>query len=267
MTQDCAPSTSPEIESLPVLIELSADSSEWFKQLLAAVAARPGEIRVHFTGGSDAPPCELIALTNYLKEVPSEIRLVTVAMGSLPSFACVPWMVGEERWIARDALVWIPDLPEEFLRSGTRGKLGYFSRKRQRSEGAEQDRWVDGKSGEAESGASRRRRDFSTMRLEGDLQILADAVNEWFPSWEFRGKPLRFDDLVEWGVVDARWVVGKGRRQIRRVVVDSFGVRVEGEVAVAEGEKFERAESPEKGGVGGPAGSAPAGGGEAGSLE
>ena len=59
------------------------------------------------------------------------------------------------------------------------------------------------------------------LRRETDLRILADITNEWFPSWEFAGKSLRFHDLLEWGVVKPEWLIGSARSGVRRTTAAS----------------------------------------------
>jgi hypothetical protein len=45
-------------------------------------------------------------------------------------------------------------------------------------------------------------------RVKADLRTLCDAVNEWFPSWEFIGASLSVEDLLEWEVIRPEWVFG-----------------------------------------------------------
>ena len=166
-------------------------------------------------------PFDLICLRNCLLDVPESIRLVTVAMGSLPAFACVPWLVGEERHIAGEARVWIPDLPEPLLRHGTKARhtkpiqfAPTEAEAAQAAEEAEVDE-IFGVTTPADATRKTQRRS-AHLRRETDLRILADMTNEWFPSWEFAGKSLRFRDLLEWGVVKPEWVIGSTRSGVRR---------------------------------------------------
>lgn len=205
----------------PVIINFSDDSSEWYKQIATAIHAGPPEIRVQFYGGCEVAPFDLICLRNCLLDVPESIRLVTVAMGSLPAFACVPWLVGEERHIAGEARVWIPDLPEPLLRHGTKARhtkpiqfAPTEAEAAQTAEEAEVDE-IFGVTTPADATRKTQRRS-AHLRRETDLRILADMTNEWFPSWEFAGKSLRFRDLLEWGVVKPEWVIGSTRSGVRR---------------------------------------------------
>jgi hypothetical protein len=52
--------------------------------------------------------------------------------------------------------------------------------------------------------------------MEEDLCALANAMNEWFPSWEFKGSHLTFEDLVGWGVVKPEWGFGGRGARTRR---------------------------------------------------
>jgi hypothetical protein len=166
-------------------------------------------------------------------DIPTSIRLVTVAMGSLPAFACVAWLVGEERRIAREARLWIPDLPETLLKQGTKGRSLLPTPVAPRESDPEDEETADevpfGVPTPGEASQKIRRRS-GRLRRETDLRILADIVNEWFPSWEFAGKCLRFHDLLEWGVVLPGWVIGSGRAGVRRVFPEEV---TGGEVAAA----------------------------------
>ncbi len=217
----------------PVIINFSDDSSEWFKQIAAAVHARPSEIRVQFCGGREILPYNLICLRNCLMDIPTSIRLVTVAMGALPAFACVAWLVGEERRIAREARLWIPDLPKTLLKNGTKGRCleltPVLPRENESEDEAAADKVPFGVPSPGEA-SQKIRRASGQLRRETDFRILADMVNEWFPSWEFAGKGLCFDDLLEWGVVLPEWVVGAGRAGVRRVFPEQ-GNGGEGEIA------------------------------------
>ena len=222
----------------PVIINFSDDSSEWYKQIATAIHAAPPEIRVQFCGGSEVVAFDLICLRNCLLDIPTSIRLVTVAMGSLPAFACVPWLVGEERHIAREARVWIPELPEELLRHGTKGRRSKpvpMPPTESESEEEELDE-LFGITPTQEASAKTRRR-LANPRKETDMRILADMANEWFPSWEFAGQSLRFDDLLEWGVVKPEWAIGSSRATVRRTVPD----RADGVEATESAPRTERA--------------------------
>ena len=228
-------------ESLQLVINFGDDATQWFQNLSAAVSARPKEIEVQFVGGSIAPPYEIIALRNALLGIPRSIRLVTTTLVSLPPLTCAAWLVGDERRIARDAVIWIPELPEDILRNGLRRHYQASSEGSNTFAGAgeavraledapesendaeeAEDSVPFGRPGGhlgSEAGAGeegfggaapmrRSRSDLRRQRCELDLRALADVLNEWFPSWEFNGSCLTFDDLVVWDVVKPEWCFG-----------------------------------------------------------
>ena len=210
------PSPAPALTYYPVIINFGDDSTTWYQQVAAAIHAQPPEIRVQFVGGNVVAPYDIVSLRNCLLEVPSHIRLVTTAAASLPPFACAAWMTGDERRIAKDAVVWIPNLPEQLLRSGSKGPHGCLQ-KQQEDEDLQDDGFEDDDIpfGAPPVWESRNHRNESqnmgTARMEADIRILADIVNAWFPTWEYAGKFLRFDDLLEWGVVRPEWGFGGTR--------------------------------------------------------
>jgi len=207
------------VGSLQLVINFEDDATQWFQNLSAAVSAQPQEIEVQFVGGCVAPPYEIIALRNALLGIPRSIRLVTTALVSLPPMTCAAWLVGDERRIARDAVVWIPDLPDDILRHGLGRPHRVLSEgvvKKAAGEGAavcvdEEDLdHDDGDEVEAEDTVpfGRPRSRIGRQRCERDLRTLADACNEWFPSFEFRGTFLTYHDLVLWDVVKPEWCFG-----------------------------------------------------------
>ncbi len=205
----------------PVLVNFGDEPGDWFKQITMAIHAAPSEIRVQFVGGREVAPFDILSLRNCLMDIPESVRLVTIAATSLPAFTVAAWLVGEERRIARDAVVWIPDLPEALLRHGSKAPIG--SQFQASSE--ETDEEAADENDETEnslfSAPFRHRRlqqarktNQGKLRLETDLRVLADIVNEWFPSWEFRGNALRFADLLEWKVVEPEWGFSGRRSRI-----------------------------------------------------
>ncbi len=208
----------PTHSAYPLVINFADDATLWFRELAGAVLADPSEIRVQFVGGVSAPPYEIISLRNALLEIPAHIKLVTVAMAALPPFTCAAWLVGDERRIARDALVWIPKLPEGILRDGHAACSSFLDKAVQdedSGEGEEAEEEADGEPTPFRSRSCHQRsaRSQRNRRMETDLRILADALNEWFPSWEFNGGYLTFNDLLDWEVVKPEW--GFGGRSIR----------------------------------------------------
>lgn len=214
------PSPAPALPYYPVIINFGDDSTTWYQQVAAAIHAQPPEIRVQFVGGNVVAPYDIVSLRNCLLEIPEHIRLVTTAAASLPPFACAAWMAGDERRIAKDAVVWIPNLPEPLLRSGSKGPHGCLQ-KQQEDDDLQDDGFDDDDIpfGAPPVWESRNQRNESqnmgTARMEADIRILTDVVNAWFPTWEYAGKFLRFDDLLEWGVVRPEWGFGGTRsRQV-----------------------------------------------------
>jgi hypothetical protein len=199
------------------VINFEDAATQWFENLSAAVSAQPQEIEVQFVGGCVTPPHEIIALRNALLGIPGSIRLVTTALASLPPLTCAAWLVGDERRIAKDAVVWIPEVPEDILRNGLRRPHPALSeRGGKKARGAEEDVRVDEGEPEDEDEDDaeddvpfgRPRTNTGGQRCERDLRALADVVNEWFPCWEFKGSCLTFDDLVVWDVVKPEWCFG-----------------------------------------------------------
>jgi hypothetical protein len=218
-----------------LVINFEDDATQWFQSLNSAVSARPGEIEVQFVGHCIAPPAEIIALRNALLRIPGTIRLVTTALVSLPPMTCAAWLVGDERRIARDSVVWIPELPEDILRNGLRRPhQAFIEGCARKAVGTVEDVSGDEDDAEDDDDAEdpvpfgRPRTNHGRQRCERDLRALADVLNEWFPSWEFKGSYLTFDDLVVWGVVKSEWCYG-GR-----------GVRHRAELFAGQTEKNER---------------------------
>jgi hypothetical protein len=131
---------------------------------------------------------------------------------------CAAWLVGDERRIARDAVVWIPELPDDILRHGLRRPYrasgeGVVKRAAGTGEAVcvdEEDLEDDDNAEEAEDAVpfGRPKNQLGRQRCERDLRALADAINEWFPCFEFRGACLTYDDLVVWDVVKPEWCFG-----------------------------------------------------------
>jgi hypothetical protein len=205
------------VRSCPLVINFGDEPTQWFREIAAAVQADPCEISVQFVGGHVPMPHDIISLRNALLGIPSSIRLVTTAQTSLPPLTCAVWLVGDERRIARDSVVWLPDLPEEILRGGAESGLPALENESRGAEGCETDEdpemadWDDDE--EQVIGPSTF---CGRQRMERDLRALADVINEWFPSWEFKGACLSFDDLVAWDVVKPEWGFGGRGTRTRR---------------------------------------------------
>jgi len=206
------------VGSRQLVINFEDDATQWFQALSAAVSAQPQEIEVQFVGGCVAPPYEIIALRNALLGIPRSIRLVTTALVSLPPMTCAAWLVGDERRIARDAVVWIPELPDDILRNGLRrphraSSEGVIKKAAGTGDAVavdEEDLDDDDDAEEAEDPVpfGRPKSRLGRQRCERDLRQLADCINEWFPCFEFSGSCLTYDDLVVWDVVKPEWCFG-----------------------------------------------------------
>ena len=128
---------------------------------------------------------------------------MTVAYTSLPPFVCAAWLAGDERRIARDVRVWIPNLPVRLLREGSKAALDSLPENR-----SPQTEFTPHEAWRTQSGGVVMPEVLHTARWEADFRALADATNEWFPCWEYRGYSLGFGDLLTWKVVLPEWGFG-----------------------------------------------------------
>jgi hypothetical protein len=198
-------------QSHTIIINFGDDATTWFREISAAVQAGPRAINVQFVGGACPPAFETISLRNMLLQIPGHIKLTTTAACSLPPLTCAAWLVGDERHIARDAVVWIPEIPLNLM-NGLPGFSHQNPGELQENELEDDDSEVNVPFGEPprrpHHGLSRRGYIMAGARLKTDLRTLCDAVNEWFPSFEFSGASLSVEDLVEWEVIRPEWVFG-----------------------------------------------------------
>jgi hypothetical protein len=195
-----------------IIINFGDDATGWFREISEAVHDGPGTIDVQFVGGACPPAYETISLRNMLLQIPGHIKLTTTAACSLPPLTCAAWLVGDERRIAQDAVVWIPRMPASLM-----GDASHAARQDEDHHRAEENNEGTEDEEEAPLGVPRRRSsgDISRRgyilgqeRLKTDLRVLASAVNEWFPTWEFSGSSLTVEDLLEWNVIRPEWVFG-----------------------------------------------------------
>lgn len=219
-----------------VIVDLEDKPGVWLKQITAAVQARPAEIQVHIFGkesvfGPAFCPYAAITLRNAILNIPENIKVITFALSSLPPFLCAAWLAGDERWMAKDVVMWIPNATEEILRNGMKDLDGSFrealitqthsdSEDESGSEGDSDHEETDGLEQMFGGGSSKAFSEkfggsLKMERMEADFRILADAVNEWLPCWEFKGSFLRFEDLIQWGVVEPAWGFGGMRSRGR----------------------------------------------------
>lgn len=232
--------STPSSEAQPnprvVIVDLEDKLGVWLKQITAAVQAHPAEIHVHICGkesvfGPVFCPHATITLRNAILNIPENIRVVTFALSSLPPFLCAAWLAGDERWMAKDIVMWIPDATEEILRNGMKDLDGSFSEALITQKHSDRDEESDSEwegddedndgleqmfGGKPSKAFAQKFGDSLKMeRMEADFRILADAVNEWLPCWEFKGSFLRLEDLIQWGVVEPSWVFGGMRSRGR----------------------------------------------------
>ena len=194
-----------------IIINFGDDATTWFREISAAVQAGPRAINVQFVGGACPPAFETVSLRNMLLQIPGHIKLTTTAACSLPPLTCAAWLVGDERRIARDAVVWIPESPANLMDnvsdSSSQGQTEVHESEPV-DDDAEEPTPFDEPSRRPRNTLSRRGYTMGEARLKADLRTLAHAVNEWFPSWEFIGSSLSVGDLLEWDVIRPEWVFG-----------------------------------------------------------
>jgi len=198
-----------------VIVNFGDEATTWFREIAAAVQSSPEEIHIQFVGGACPPAFETVSLRNVLLQIPKHIKLVTIAACSLPPLTCAAWMVGDERHIAGDAEVWIPNLPEHLMNSALKSyKLNTWEESGNEIEvDGEEDSEDENIPGAGPSQSYRRRRSKNGLIMAGprhdkDISILCEAINEWFPSWEFMGSCLSVADLIEWNVIQPEWTFG-----------------------------------------------------------
>jgi hypothetical protein len=198
-----------------VIVNFGDDATTWFREVAAAVQASPAEIHIQFVGGACPPPYEIVSLRNILLQTPKHIKLVTTAACALPPLTCAAWLVGDERHIAGDAVVWMPNLPEHLMNGAVKsGKPNTWEESGNEIEVDEdEDRDEENIPGAGPSQGLRKRPSrngfiMSGPRLDKDIRLLCEAINEWFPSWEFKGSCLSVSDLSEWNVILPGWIFG-----------------------------------------------------------
>jgi hypothetical protein len=218
-----------------ILINLSdGPSSEiWVRKIHETIKPEIHSIDIVFVaGGSKIETSALLSLRNALLRIPDRILVRTIATTCLSPFSCVAWLVGDERWIADDARLWIPQLPEPILRglrrapsnpdpdSNSRSDLTRLPEAPE-SESAEDDAdegletFLQMATGSAPSFGDSHRTESEEQecgcrkcRQALQLRTLASIVNEWFPSWEYAGAGLDANTLIELRVTRPEWVFG-----------------------------------------------------------
>lgn len=227
------PSHSPSKTST-VLINLSDGPAceIWIRKVAEALSPETRILEVLFvSGGQKIEPSALLSLRNALLRIPDTVFVRTVAMSSLSPFACVAWLIGDERWIAADARVWIPQLPEPILRGHPSTgpgetqnpgltRLPEPSDSENDANSASEDmqefeKMLDQLTGDCGPFSDSHRPDLEETdcgcrqcRQATELRTLSSTVNDWFPSWEYAGVGLDVADLVELRVIRSEWVFG-----------------------------------------------------------
>lgn len=243
---------------LPINLGDGAYCEQWIRRLSEIIKPDTTSLDVVFLGGgAKVNPSVILSLRNALLLVPQHIKLRTVASASLSPFFCAVWLLGDERWIARNARIWIPRLPETILRGGeTEDHAAEALQNRVRETDNAED-GAGGDEGEAEDLDTLLRNMVQPKRAAGgshqpgllesecgcdrcriitELRTLATVVNEWLPCWEFSGKAISSEDLVEMRVIRPDWVFGNpssGRARARHVSEVEPEVKQDGEEAPA----------------------------------
>jgi hypothetical protein len=224
------PASSPSVRaSIQINLSDGPACEIWIKKISEALRPETRVLDVLFlSGGSKIEPSALIALRNALLRIPDAVFVRTVAMSSLSPFACVAWLVGDERWIAADARVWIPQLPEPILRGHPTGAAhnpeltrvpeptGDGNEAEESSDDSDEvERMINHLSGSATGLGESHRADIEETecgcrrcRQATELRTLSSAVNAWFPSWEYAGVGLDVADLVDLRIISPEWIFG-----------------------------------------------------------
>jgi hypothetical protein len=208
-------------------------SEMWSCMITAAIEPGIKSLDVFFIGGGAAvEPSALISLRNTLLLVPSlaghPVFIRTFATSSLPPFSCIAWLVGDERWIAKDARVWIPDVPEVILRGKQHPSFRANAPEPQAPPAASDER-DDALTDDADEEHNQPSLNEATIRRKSsqkdckchgdpeecacgrtrilnDLRTMADVINEWFPSWEYSGRGISTDELLEMRIIKPDWI-------------------------------------------------------------
>jgi hypothetical protein len=205
----------------------------WVSKIAAVLKPEVMSLDIFFvSGGEKINPAALLSLRNTLMLIPEAVRIRTIATSSLSPFACVAWFLGDERWMARDARLWIPRLPEPLLRGHARTEppekrdvLLTHLPASAADEGREGSEWAGDDAVQsllrrmsseenslpdvhAGEGASETDCGCDRCRLYTELRTLASLTNEWFPCWEYSGTGISAQTLVELRVIRPEWILG-----------------------------------------------------------
>ena len=236
----CEIKTKPKSRALlPINMADVGCCEQWIRTLSDILEAGPGAIDVVFLGGGAKPhPSVILSLRNALLMVPEHIQIRTVAGSSLSPLFCAVWLLGDERWIAQEARIWIPQLPEAILRGPEAGRDDESPRAKltRLSEEEEGDSGEDGEDLESilrqaeqkgkssyeqhRPGVKETECGCGGCRIVTELRSVAAVLNEWFPSWEYSGQGISAQELVELRVIRPGWIYtlpSSGRGRARHV--------------------------------------------------
>jgi hypothetical protein len=237
-TNETSPTPTPSETSVYINLNDTHMCESWIRAVQEAGKSGAKSLEIVFLGGGDKiSPSILLSLRNAIERVPDSVFVRTVAMGSLPPFACVAWLSGDERHIARDARVWIDDYPESLLR----GILPKSVEPGEEEESGEA-KWHDGPDSSHEDDSDEepdmdslfrkrrnRKRQFNVCdcpeehcacgrkRFCTDVCSVVRIINEWFPCWEYAGMGIHSSQLVEMRVIREEWIFGERRGRRGRI--------------------------------------------------
>jgi hypothetical protein len=183
----------------------------WVRNVTESVHPWTELLEVHFVGGGPlVDPSSLLSLHNALTRLPESVVVRTVATCSLSPFACVAWLAGDERWIAQNAKLWIPRVPQHVLRGVQRAPDAYptpppppdWRQQKTRETSSEMDPY------ECEREFFHEPCSCDRCRIETELCTVSEIVNAWFPSWEYAGRALTCGELLDLGVIRPEWIFG-----------------------------------------------------------
>lgn len=220
------PRKTPHV-SVPINLSDVGYAETWIRAITESVKPGTERLDIFFIGGgSVVEPTALLSLRNtillapQLAGQPTFIR--TFAACSLSPFACIAWLAGDERWMARDASIWIPEIPESLLRGTPRevsAEEGHsFVPEDEDSMDSgedEEDQTLNLTFGPRKSAYAKCTCKKSPdkcacgrARMANDLSTMAAIVNEWFPAWEYSGRNISCEELIELRVIKPNWTFG-----------------------------------------------------------
>lgn len=214
--------------SVPINLSDVGYAETWIRAITESVKPGTKSLDVFFLGGgSVVEPTALLSLRNTILLAPKlagrPVFIRTFAACSLSPFACIAWLTGDERWMARDASIWIPELPESILRgkplpARAQKLLSLNSERTDQTDDSDEDdgeqtlNLVFGPRKRATTKCTCNKNPgkcaCGMARMANDLSTMAAIVNEWFPSWEYSGRCISCDELIELRVIKPSWTFG-----------------------------------------------------------